>query len=140
MRAAGKDSRNAATAGKVWMMSPSEPSRTTRKRGSDMRSLAHGIEESARRVILRVTDNSYADTEPRGRGTLRDGLGGVICSLGMHIRTQVLQQRLHVGLAEDYDIIDRSQRTHQRSTRSFGQGRAPRALQTTHTRSPNHPK
>src|SRR6266404_3606731 len=134
MRAGGKDSRNAATAGKVWMMSPSEPSRTTRKRGSDMRSLAHGIEESARRVILRVTDNRYADTEAGGRRTPRDGLGSVICSLGMHIRTQVLQQRLHVGLTEDYDIIDSSQRTHQRSTRSFGQDGAPGAFQTTDTR------
>src|SRR5260370_4478399 len=121
-------------------MSPSEPSRTTRKRGSDMRSLAHGIEESARRVILRVTDNSYADTEPRGRGTLRDGLGGVICSLGMHIRAQVLQQRLQVGLPEDYDIIDRSQRTHQRSTRRFGPDRAARPLQTTDTPIRNLPK
>src|SRR5260370_4767992 len=134
MGAAGKDSRNAATAGKVWRRSRSEARRTTRQRGSAMRSIAQGMEESARRVILRVTDNRYADTEPRGRGTLRDGLGGVICSLGMHIRTQVLQQRLHVGLAEDYDIIDRSQRTHQRSTRSFGQDGAPGAFQTTDTR------
>src|ERR1700724_848523 len=69
--AAGKDSRSAATAGKVWIMSPSDPSRTTRKRGSDMRSLAHGIEKVAGRMILRVADNSYTDTEP-GRGwTLR---------------------------------------------------------------------
>src|ERR1700731_4783796 len=113
MRAAGKDSRSAATAGKVWMMSPSEPSRTTRKRGSDMRGLAHGIEEFARRVILRVADNGYTDTQA-GRGrTLRDGLGRVIRPLGMHIRTQVLQQGLHVGLAEDYDIIHGSQRTDQ---------------------------
>src|SRR6266849_3673239 len=134
MWAAGKDSRNAATAGKVWMMSPSEPSRTTRKRGSDMRSLAHGNEEFARGVILRVTDNRYTDTEARGRGTLRDGLGGVIRSLGMYVRTQVLQQRLHVGLAEDYDIIDGSQRTDQRSTRSFGQDGATGALQAADTR------
>src|SRR6202007_2324596 len=115
-------------------MSPSEPSRTTRKRGSDMRSLAHGIEEFARRMILRVTDNRYADTEARGRRTLRDGLGGVIRSLGMHIRTQVLQQRLHIRLAEDHDIIDGSQRTDQRSSRSFGQNGAPGAFQAAYTR------
>src|SRR5260370_15775308 len=105
MGAAGKDSRNAATAGKVWMMSPSEPSRTTRKRGSDMRSLAHGIEESARRVILRVTDNRYADTEPRGRGTLRDGLGGGICFPCMHLPTQVLHQRRPLRHPADYRLI-----------------------------------
>src|SRR6202047_1752710 len=75
--AAGKDSRSAATAGKVWIMSPSDPSRTTRKRGSDMRSLAHGIEKFARGMILRVADNGYTDTEARRDCTLRDGLGGV---------------------------------------------------------------
>src|SRR5260370_12685420 len=108
MLAAGKDSRNAATAGKVWMMSPSEPSRTTRKRGSDMRSLAHGNEEFARGVILRVTDNRYTDTEARGRGTPRDGLGRVIPSFCIPIRTQALPQRLHPTLPHPYRISSRS--------------------------------
>src|ERR1700730_5795486 len=111
------------------MMSPSDPSRTTRKRGSDMRSLAHGIEKVARRMILRVADNSYTDTEP-GRGcTLRNGPGGVIRPLGVDVRTQVLEQRFYVRLAEEHDIVDGSQSTNQRSTRSFGQDGAPGAFQ-----------
>src|SRR5277367_1138617 len=71
--AAGNDSRNAATAGKVCTMSPREPSRRTRKRGSDMRGLANGIEEIARRVIFRIADNGDADAEARGGGALGYG-------------------------------------------------------------------
>ena len=43
--AAGNDSRSAATAGKVCTISPREPRRRTRKRGSDMRGLANGVQE-----------------------------------------------------------------------------------------------
>src|SRR5882762_9197913 len=52
----GKDSRNAATAGKVWMMSPSDPSRTTRKRGSGMRYLADQVDKFTRGMIFSDLD------------------------------------------------------------------------------------
>src|SRR6266404_4326872 len=57
----GKDSRRLATAGSVWTISPSEPRRTTRKRGSGMRGLANGFEEFSRGVILGVTYDGHAD-------------------------------------------------------------------------------
>src|SRR5438309_8876121 len=87
----GKDSRNAATAGKVWMMSPSDPSRTTRKRGSGMRRLAHRFQESARGVILRVAHNGYANAEPGRRRALRHALGSVVGSLGVNVRAQFVK-------------------------------------------------
>src|SRR5207253_7579819 len=57
----GNDSRRPATAGKVWTMSPREPRRTTRKRGSGMRRLANGIQEFFCRVLLGVTHDGHAD-------------------------------------------------------------------------------
>src|SRR5271167_5247485 len=60
--AVGKVSRSAATAGKVWTMSPSEPRRKTRKRGSGMRRLADGFKKIARGMIFGVAHdgNTYA--------------------------------------------------------------------------------
>src|SRR5260221_81426 len=110
-------------------MSPSDPSRTTRKRGSGMRSLAHGIEKVARRMVLGIADDRYTDTEPGGRRTFRDGLARVIRSLSVNVRTQLLQQRFYVRLAEDHNIIDGAQRADQGGTRSFGQDGAPSAFQ-----------
>src|SRR5713226_9405518 len=59
--ASGNDSRRAATAGKVWTMSPREPRRTTRKRGSGMRRLANGLEQFPRGVVLGVAHDGHAD-------------------------------------------------------------------------------
>src|ERR1700732_1976922 len=115
-------------------MSPSDPSRTTRKRGSGMRSLAKGIEKFARRMVLGVADDCYTDTEPDRCRTFRDGLGRVIRSLGVNVRTQILQQRFYVRLAEDQNVIDSSQRAHQGGTRSFGQDGAPSAFQDANAR------
>src|SRR5580704_4543883 len=58
--ARGKELRRPATAGKVWTMSPREPRRTTRKRGSDMRGLADGIEKGARGMVFGVADDGDA--------------------------------------------------------------------------------
>src|SRR6267142_5310989 len=85
MLARGKDSRNAATAGKVWMMSPSDPSRTTRKRGSGMRRLAHRIDKFACGMIFGVADNGYANAQPARSRVLRNAFGRVIGSLGMNV-------------------------------------------------------
>src|SRR5713226_3615520 len=59
--ALGNDSRRPATAGKVWTISPREPRRTTRKRGSGMRRLANRFEEFSRGVILGVAYDGHAD-------------------------------------------------------------------------------
>src|SRR5260221_10252173 len=75
--AGGKDWRRPATAGKVWTMSPKEPRRTTRKRGSDMRGLADGVEKRARGMVLGIADDRDAKAEAGGRGGWCDGGGGV---------------------------------------------------------------
>src|SRR5690348_8194386 len=69
----GNVTRSAATAGNVWTMSPSEPRRTTRKRGSLMRSLANRFEQFARGVILGVANNGDADSEARCDIAFRNG-------------------------------------------------------------------
>src|ERR1700722_13617061 len=58
----GKVSRKAATAGKVCTMSPSEPSRTTRKRGSGIGLLANCFEECGGRMILGVAHDGDANS------------------------------------------------------------------------------
>src|SRR6184192_1369150 len=70
----GNDSRRPATAGNVCTISPREPRRTTKKRGSGMRRLANGIQKFAGRVILWVTHDGHADAQPLGGGTFRHGL------------------------------------------------------------------
>src|SRR6266436_10408330 len=78
--ASGNDSRRPATAGKVWTISPREPRRTTRKRGSGMRRLTNGIQKFPRGVILGVTHDGHADAQALGDGTFRHGLERVIGS------------------------------------------------------------
>src|SRR5271154_2934386 len=63
MCACGKVRRSAATAGKVWTMSPSDPRRTMRNRGSGIAILAHAREQCAGGMIFRVSDDGYADAE-----------------------------------------------------------------------------
>src|SRR5882762_9544052 len=130
----GKDWRNAATAGKVWMMSPSDPSRTTRKRGSGMRRLPHRIDKFACGMIFGVADNRNANTKPlRGRA-LRNVCDGVIGPLGVNVGSQFGEQRFNVALAEDQDIFDRSQRSHQSSACSLWKNRTPISLQGAYAR------
>src|SRR5258705_3763496 len=76
--ARGKDSRNAATAGKVWMRSPSDPSRTASKRGSGMMYLADRVDKFTRGMTFSVADNSYANTNPVRRRALLNSFGGLI--------------------------------------------------------------
>src|SRR5574340_844255 len=58
--AAGNESRSAATAGKVCTMSPSDPRRTTRRRGSAMRALADALKKATRGMVLRITAYGHA--------------------------------------------------------------------------------
>src|SRR5271168_5587936 len=69
---AGKVCRNADTAGKVCTMSPSEPRRTTRNRGSGILILANIFQQRARGMIFGVADDSHADTKPRSNRALGD--------------------------------------------------------------------
>src|SRR5258705_11065676 len=61
--ARGNELRKPETAGNVWTISPREPRRTARKRGSDMRGLADGIEKRARGMVFGAADIAYADAK-----------------------------------------------------------------------------
>src|ERR1041384_117596 len=87
----GNDCRRAATAGKVCTMSPSEPRRTTRKRGSAMRASAHGIDERAGRMILGVANNRDTDAKASRYGALRNGSSGVVGTFGVNVRTKLFE-------------------------------------------------
>src|SRR6202171_5572948 len=89
--ASGNDSRKAATAGKVWTISPREPRRTTRKRWSGMRRLANGLEQCSRGVILAITHDGHAGAKPCGDGVLRHGVRSVVSAFGVDIRSQFFQ-------------------------------------------------
>src|SRR6267154_690609 len=106
----GNDSRSPATAGKVWTISPREPRRTTRKRGSGMRRLANGFEQLPRGVVLGVAHDGHADAQPNGNRALRHSLRRVIGALGVHIGVQIFQQSFDVGLGKDHDIIHDAKR------------------------------
>src|SRR5579863_9773321 len=133
MREDGKDSRRAATAGNVWTMSPSEPSRTTRKRGSGMRSLAHRINKIASGMLLGIAHDGNADTEAGGRCALWNRVRGVIGALGVNVRTQILKQSFYVRLTEEQDIIDGAQCGDQRCAGDIREKGTPRALQVRDT-------
>src|ERR1700676_2013115 len=132
MCGAGNDSCNAATAGKVCTMSPSEPSRTTKKCGSPMRRLAHRFQESTRGVILRVANNRHANTQPCGRCAFGHGFRGVVRALGVDVRPEVLKQHFNVRLAKQNNVIDGAQRRDEIDARRFGQNRPPGSLQSAH--------
>src|SRR5258708_9361820 len=104
--ARGKDWRRPATAGKVWTTYPMEPRRTTRKRGSDMRGLADGVEKRARGMVFGIADDRDADAEAGGRGAFGDGVGGVVGALGVDVGAQFFEEFFYVGFGENQDVID----------------------------------
>src|SRR5467141_264986 len=117
--ASGNDSRKAATAGKVWTISPREPRRTTRKRWSDMRRLANGLEQRLRGVILGVTHDGHADAKSRGDGALRHGVRSVVSAFGVDIRAQFFQQGFHIRFGEEHDVIHATKCGNELGTRVF---------------------
>src|SRR3974390_247938 len=113
MPADGKEWRRAATAGKVWTISPSEPRRTTAKRGSGIRAFPDGVEKATSGMVFRVADNSYANTKPRAGGPLRHGVGGVVGAFGVDIGTQILEEFCDVGFRENDHVVDIADRRNQ---------------------------
>src|SRR5256885_16544852 len=67
----GNDSRRPATAGNVWPMSPWEPRRTTRKRGSGRLRLTNANQKPISRRILELAHDRHPDKHPHADGTLR---------------------------------------------------------------------
>src|ERR1035438_2721775 len=119
--ATGNVSRSAATAGKVWTMSPREPKRRSRKRGSGMRSLANGVDEFAGGVIFRVADNGYLYAEAGGGCSLGYGVGCVVGAFGVDVGVEKFQEGFDVGFAEEYDVIDGAKCGYQRCARGIWQ-------------------
>src|ERR1700722_9160995 len=117
--AAGKVSRSAAMAGKVCTISPKEPNRTTRNRGSGIGPLANAVEQRARGMVLRIPNDSHANSQTRGSSALRHGLAGVICALGVHVWPQFFQKTFYVWFAEEHHEIDGIDRGHQLGTSVF---------------------
>src|SRR5215469_445589 len=99
--ARGNPARRVATPGNVWTMSPSEPRRTTRKRGSDMRSLTDSVEQRTRRVVFRVADDGNADAETVRYGAFGDGFGGVVGAFYVDIGAKFFEELFDVGFGED---------------------------------------
>src|ERR1051325_2362351 len=89
--ALGNDSRKPATAGKVWTISPSEPRRTTRKRGSLMRYLADGVEERLSGMILGIANDSHANAKPLCGGAFRHGICRVVGTFRVNVGPQFLE-------------------------------------------------
>jgi len=106
MSAFGKVSRKPETAGKVCTISPREPRRTTKKRGSGMRRLANGFKKVARGMIFGVADDGNFDAEACGRGALGHRFCRVVGSFGMNVRTEVFEERFNARFAEEENVID----------------------------------
>src|SRR5882757_8138704 len=102
--ARGKELRRPATAGKVWTISPKDPRRTTRKRGSDMRGLADGVEKRARGMILGIADDGDADAEASGDGAFGDGVWGVVGAFGVDVGAQFFEKFFDVEFRENQDV------------------------------------
>src|SRR6202035_5883335 len=119
MRASGKVSRSAAAAGRAWTMSPNDPSRTSRKRGSAIFLVTQAGDEFARGMVFGITDDCYADPEKRGKIAFRDSFRRVIGAFRVHIRLEFAQQNIYIEFIEDHHVIDGSQCRYQRSACAF---------------------
>src|SRR5262245_46620545 len=124
-----KDSRKAATAGKVCTISPSEPSRMTRNFWSAMGRLTHAMQELTRRMVLGVAHDRYANSQTVGGRSLRHALGRVVGSFCMYVRSQFLEQRFDIRLWKDHDKVDRTQRGYQQGPRALIENRPSRPFQ-----------
>src|SRR5580704_3414583 len=105
MRASGKVSRRAAAAGRAWTMSPGDPSRTSRKRGSAIFLVTQAGDKFARGMFFGITDDCYTNPEKRCEVAFRNSFRRVIRTFRMHIRLKFAQQRIHVEIVEDNHII-----------------------------------
>src|SRR5579883_662660 len=91
-------------------MSPSEPRRTTRKRGSGMRHLADRVEERAGGVVFGIADDGDANAEAISDGAFGHGFGSVVGALDVDAGTKFLEEPFDVRLGEDDDVIDHAER------------------------------
>src|ERR1700722_13395093 len=129
MRASGDVSRSAAAAGIAWTMSPSDPSRTSRKRGSAIFLVTQAGDKFARGMFFGITDNCYTDPEKRREVAFRNSFRRVIGAFCVHIWLEFAQQRTYIEFVKDHHVIHSGQSGHQRSARAFRQNWAARPFQ-----------
>src|SRR5712672_3580700 len=125
----GNVSRKPATAGKVWTISPREPKRTTRKRGSAMRRLANGFEQLPRGMVLGVSYDGHPNAKPGGDGTLRHGFERVVGPFCMNIGAQFLQQSFDIGFGKEHDVVHGTKRGNKLRAGIFVKARAARSFE-----------
>jgi len=56
-------------------------------------------------MIFGIADDGYADAEAGGDGALGDGVGGVVCALGVDVGAQVFEKCFDVGFGENHDVV-----------------------------------
>src|ERR1700692_1261634 len=127
--ARGKELRRPATAGKVWTMSPREPRRTMRKRGSDMRGLADGIEKRAGGMVFGIAADGHADAEAGGDGAFGDGVGGVVGAFCVDIGAQIFEKFFDVGFGKNHDVVHGAESGDEKGARLFVKDGAAGAFQ-----------
>src|ERR1700722_7786205 len=124
IRASGNVLRNADAAGNAWTISPNEPSRRRRNRWSFTVGIGGGPQTSqkiASGMFFGIANNGDANAEQRRHFALRNRVHGVVGSFGVDVRLKFAQQRFHIELIENNDVVDGFERGDQGSTRALGQ-------------------
>src|SRR5271154_3970153 len=120
----GKVWRSADTAGNVWTMSPRDPRRTMRNRGSAILILANIFQQRARGMIFSVAHDRHADTKSRGGGAFGNTFRRVVRAFGVDVRTQFFEQAVDVRFRENNYVVHAAKRRHQLRARLFVQNGA----------------
>jgi len=132
MRAVGKVSRRAATAGRVWTTSPIEPRRTIKKRSEEASAilgLSDASEKLTRGVALGVADDCDANAEARGDLTLGNRVGSVVGAFGVDVGAKRFEKRPDGEIVEEENEIHRGKCSNQLGACSSRKNGAARAFE-----------
>src|ERR1700746_1174427 len=84
-------------------------------------------------MVLWIANDGHVNSEPLCHGTFRHGLFRVIRAFGMYIRPEILEQRFHVWLGKDYDVIHVAQGGNQLGAGLLVQNGPPGSLEAAYT-------
>src|SRR5271165_3885936 len=110
-------------------MSPSDPSRISRKRGSAIAALAQARKKAACGMLFWITDDGDADAQQGGEFALGNRLRRVIGPLGMNVRLELTEERVNIQFIEDDHVIHIGKGRDQRRAGAFRKNGTPFALQ-----------
>jgi len=105
-----------------------------KERSLDICPVPDAREELAGGMELRIANNRNADPEQLGELALGNRVDGVVGALGVDIGLKFAQQRIHIQIVEDYDVVYGSKRRDKRRARPFGKDGAPISLQLSRAR------